>query len=225
VKKKIIAIIPAKGGSIRLKNKNLKIFNKKPLIVWTIEAALKSKLITDVYVTSENKNILNISKKHLAKIIKRPKKLSNSMIMPDEAVRHAYLKVNKDYDYVVTLQPTSPLRQTKDIDKAIKKIIKTDADSLLSVFKTHSFIWKKVYNYYKPTNYDIRKRPRSQDSNFFQENGVIYITKPKILIENHNRLGGKIITHCMSFWRSLDIDNIEDFNKSEILAKNLKKND
>jgi len=225
VKSKIIAIIPARGGSTRVKNKNIKIFNKKPLIVWTIEAALKSKLITDVYVTSENKSILKISKKYLANIIKRPKKLSNSIIMPDAAVRHAYLKINKDYDYIVTLQPTSPLRQAKDIDEAIKKIIKTGADSLLSVFKTHPFIWKKLYNYYMPTNYNIKKRPRSQDSNLFQETGAIYITKPKILIENHNRLGGKIITHSMSIWRSLDIDNIEDFNKGEILAKNLKKND
>lgn len=222
MKSKIIAIIPARGGSTRIKNKNIKIFDKEPLIAWTIKAALQSKLIDDVYVTSENENILKISKKYLAKIIKRPKKLSNNIIMPDEAIRHAYLKINKDYDYIVTLQPTSPLRTTKDIDGAIKKIIKTKADSLISVFKTHAFIWKKSDNYYIPINYDFNKRPRSQESESFQESGAIYITKPKILIKKKNRLGGKITAYCLNFWRSIDIDHIEDFYIGEILKKNLK---
>ena len=219
---KIIAIIPARGGSTSIKNKNIKIFDKKPLIAWTIKAALQSKLIDDVYVTSENENILKISKKYLANIIKRPKKLSNSIIMPDEAIRHAYLKINKDYDYIITLQPTSPLRNTKDIDGAIKKIIKTKADSLISVFKTHAFIWKKSHNYYLPTNYNFNKRPRSQESESFQESGAIYITKPKILIKKNNRLGGKITAYCLNFWRSIDIDHIEDFYIGEMLKKNSK---
>ena len=143
MKPKIIAIIPARGDSTRIKNKNIKNFNKKPLIVWTIEAALRSKLIKDVYVTSENDKILNLSKKYLAKTIKRPKKLSNNKIHIDEAIRHAYLKVNKSYDYIVALQPTSPLRTTKNIDEAIEMIKKEKADSLISVFKTHQFLWKK----------------------------------------------------------------------------------
>ena len=222
MKPKIIAIIPARGGSTRIKNKNIKIFDKKPLIAWTIKAALQSKLIDDVYVTSENENILKISKKYLANIIKRPKKLSNSIIMPDEAIRHAYLKINKDYDYIITLQPTSPLRNTKDIDGAIKKIIKTKADSLISVFKTHAFIWKKSHNYYLPTNYNFNRRPRSQESESFQESGAIYITKPKILIKKNNRLGGKITAYCLNFWRSIDIDHIEDFYIGEMLKKNSK---
>ena len=124
MKPKIIAIIPARGESTRIKNKNIKIFNKKPLIAWSIEEALRSKLIDDVYVTSEDSNILRISKKYLAKTIKRPKKLSNNIIHVDEAIKHAYLKVNKKYDYVLTLQPTSPLKPTKNIDEAIKTIIK-----------------------------------------------------------------------------------------------------
>ena len=224
MKPKIIAIIPARSGSTRIKNKNIKIFNKKPLIVWTIEAALRSKLIDDVYVTSENDNILRISKKYFAKTIKRPKKLSNNIIHIDEAIRHAYLEVNKKYDYVITLQPTSPLKTTKNIDEAIKMIIKKKADSLISVFKTHQFLWKKKKNYFIPVNYNLNNRPRSQDSEFFQENGAINITKPKILIKKHNRIGGKITTYCMNFWRSVDIDHIEDFRMSEVLGRKLQMN-
>jgi len=223
VKLKIIAIIPARSGSKRIKNKNIKNFNKKPLIAWTIESALRSKLVDDVYVTSENDNILRMSKKYGAKIIKRPKKLSNNIIHVDEAIRHAYLEVNKKYDYIVTLQPTSPLRTDKNIDEAIKMIIKKKADSLISVFKTHQFLWKKNKDDFNPVNYDLNNRLRSQDSNFFQDNGAINITKPKILVKKHNRLGGKITAYQMNFWRSIDIDQIEDFHMAEILYKKLKK--
>ena len=203
--------------------KNIKNFNKKPLIAWTIESALRSKLVDDVYVTSENDNILRMSKKYGAKIIKRPKKLSNNIIHVDEAIRHAYLEVNKKYDYIVTLQPTSPLRTDKNIDEAIKMIIKKKADSLISVFKTHQFLWKKNKDDFNPVNYDLNNRLRSQDSNFFQDNGAINITKPKILVKKHNRLGGKITAYQMNFWRSIDIDQIEDFHMAEILYKKLKK--
>lgn len=223
MKPKILAVIPARGGSTRIKNKNIKNFNQKPLIFWTIKAALKSKLIDDVYVSSENENILKLSKKYFAKTIKRPKILSNAIIMPDEAIRHAYLKINKNYDFIVTLQPTSPLRTTKDIDGSVNKIIKTKADSLLSCFKAHSFIWKKNKNFFSPQNYNHEQRPRSQDMKQFQENGAIYITKPAILIKKHNRLGGKISIFEMSFWNSIDIDNIEDFKIAELIKKNVQK--
>lgn len=219
MKFKIVAIIPARGGSIRVKNKNIKKFYNKPLISWTIDAALKSKLIDQVYVTSNDNKILQISKDCLAKVIKRPKKLSNDIIMPDMAIKHAYLKIKENFDYVVTLQPTSPLRTTEDINGAINTIIKKKADSLLSVFKAHPFLWKKTGSFYAPINYSYNKRPRSQDIHEYQENGAIYITKPKILINNNNRLGGKIAIYPLNFWKSIDIDTLEDFKFSEALKK------
>ena len=222
MKNKIVAIIPARGGSKRIKNKNIKLFNSKPLIFWTIKAALNSKKIDDFYVTSENKTILKISKRFNSKIVKRPKKLSNNIIMPDKAVRDAYLQIKKKYKYVVTLQPTSPLRTTYDIDASIEKIIKTNSDSLLSCFKAHPFIWKKNNKFFKSNNYDYKKRPRSQDIKLFQENGAIYITKPNILINKNNRLGGKISIFEMGFWNSIDIDHLEDFKMAELIMKKLK---
>jgi len=219
VNNKIVAIIPARGGSKRIKNKNIKLFNSKPLIFWTIDAALKSKKIDDVYVSSENKKILKISKKFGADIIKRPIKLSNNIIMPDIAIRDAYLQINKNYKYVVSLQPTSPLRTADEIDASINKIIKTKADCLLSCFKAHPFIWKKNKKFFISDNYNYKKRPRSQDVKQYQENGSIYITKPDILIKKRNRLGKKISIFEMSFWNSIDIDNIEDFKIAELVMK------
>jgi CMP-N,N'-diacetyllegionaminic acid synthase len=218
MKKKIVAIIPARGGSERIKNKNIKFFFNKPLIVWTILAAKKSKFIDEIYVTSDDFKILKISKKYGIGCIKRPKSLSNDIIMPDAAVLHAFKKIGKVFDYIVTLQPTSPLRQSTDIDRAIAIIIKNNGDSLLSGFKTHPFIWKKIKNIYKP-NYNINKRPRSQDFERYQENGSIYITKSKIFIKNKNRLGGKIIISEMDRYSSLDIDTIKDFRIAELILK------
>ena len=97
MKKKILIIITARGGSTRIKNKNLKIFNKKPLLYWTIRSAQKSKCNADIYVSSENKNILKVAKNLGSEIIHRPKILSNKTIMPDAAIKHAMLKIKKNY--------------------------------------------------------------------------------------------------------------------------------
>jgi CMP-N-acetylneuraminic acid synthetase len=218
MQKSIVAIIPAKGNSRRVKNKNLKLFLKKPLIEWTIKSALKSKYISEVYVTSENKKILNFIKKFPINSILRPKKLSNSYIMPDEAIKHAYLKINKNFDYIIMLQPTSPLRTSVDIDNAIEKIFFTKSDSLLSVFKSHAFFWKKKNkSFCEPTNYNYNKRPRSQDIENYQENGAIYITKSKLFLKKNNRLGGKITFSVMSFENSIDINTDEDFKLGEVI--------
>ena len=149
--------------------------------------------------------------------------LSNSSIMPDAAVIHACKNIKKNFDYILMLQPTSPLRTTKDIDNSIKKIIFEKGDSLLSVFKCHSFIWENRKNLFKPKNYNFLKRPRSQSMTQFQENGAIYITKPRIYKMNKNRLGGKISYYEMSYWKSFDINSLEDFIRVEKLySENLK---
>tara|TARA_S200000501_G_scaffold359327_1_gene385083 strand:+ start:496 stop:1158 length:663 start_codon:yes stop_codon:yes gene_type:complete len=219
MKLKILAIIPARGGSKRLKNKNIKIFNKKPLIASTIEIAQKSKFINEIYLTSDDNKILKIGKRYKIKTIKRPKKFSNDTINVDVSLRHAYLKYKKKFDYIVTLQPTIPLRTIQDIDASINKIINDKADSLLTVFKRHSFFWEKSGRYYRPINYSFKKRPRSQDVEHYQENGAVYVTKPEILINSYNRLGGKISIYIMNFWKSFDIDDIEDFKYVEKLLK------
>ena len=141
-KKTFLAIIPARGNSKRIKNKNLKKLNNKPLIYWTIKAAKKSKFISNIYITSDSLNILNYCKKLNFKTILRPKKLSGNIIMPDEAIRHAYLKMKKKFDYIVMLQPTSPLRTYQDIDNSIKTIIQNKSDSLFSSSIQSKFISK-----------------------------------------------------------------------------------
>ena len=215
----IIAIIPARGNSKRIKNKNIKKFNNKSLLENTITTALKSKYINKTFVTSDSNKILNIAKKYRTITIQRPKNLSGNIIMPDYAILHILKNINYKIDYVVMLQPTSPLLKTKDVDKAIEQIIKDRSDSLLSCFKTHAFIWKKYKNTSAPTNYNFLKRPRSQETELYQENGAIYITRPEIYFKNKNRLGGKISIFTMDFWESLEIDEVKDFKIIEKIAK------
>jgi len=216
---KILALIPARGNSKRIKNKNLRNLNGKPLIFWSIEAAKKSKYIKEICVTSDSEAILKYAKKQTVKTVLRPKKLANDIVHAEEAMIHAYRSLSKKYDYVIMLQPTSPLRVTKHIDKAIEKIYSSKKDSLLSVCKNSCFIWRKDKNNFYPINYNLKKRPRHQDVDFYQENGAIYITKPNILLKNKNRLGGKIDIFVMDEKSSLDIDTLNDLKKANDLMK------
>lgn len=218
-KASFVAIIPARANSQRIRNKNLKIINGKPLIYWTIKAAKNSKYINEIYVTSDSEKILKFCKKNFVKTVLRPIKLSGNIIMPDAAISHAYKKINKKFDYILMLQPTSPLRSSKHIDEAIEIIINEKSDSLFSSVKESPFLWKKKNKSMKPINYNLKKRPRHQDVDFFRENGAIYITRPEILMKNNNRFGGKISTYCMANNLSIDVDEPEDLKKAENLFK------
>ena len=217
--KKILAVIPAKQKSTRLINKNLRKFSKSSLLEISISEALKSKYISDVCISSDSSKILSLNKKYPLISIRRPKKLCNNKIMPDDAVLHAIENIKKKFDYVVMLQPTTPFRKSSHIDRAIKLIINSKSDSLLSVFKTTLFIWGKKGKYYKSLNYNYLKRPRSQNFFQFQENGAIYVSKPEVYKKYKNRLGGKISIFEMDFWDSFDIDTLEDFKNSEKIYK------
>lgn len=216
---KILVLITARKGSQRIKDKNIKDFCGKPLIFWTINEAKKINFEKDIYVTSNCLKVKNIAADNKVNFIKRPERISGNIIMPDSALLHAYKKINKKYNYIIFLQPTSPLREKSDIENALQTIIKEKADSLLSANIDHSFLWKKKKNFFLPINYDYLKRPRSQDIDFYRENGSIYIFKPNILLKNKVRLGGKISIYKMSSWKNIDIDTPEQFRTAENIFK------
>ena len=137
----IIALIPARNGSVRLKNKNLKKLLNKPLIFWTIREALKSKYINKIIISSDSKKILNYFKPN-KKIIKssRSKKLSSSYAKIEDVLIYE-IKKNKlsKSDIIILLQPTSPLRNVELIDTSIKKFVNSKYDTCISFF----LIWRK----------------------------------------------------------------------------------
>tara|TARA_B100001123_G_C15339216_1_gene1034073 strand:+ start:3627 stop:4355 length:729 start_codon:yes stop_codon:yes gene_type:complete len=210
-----IAIIPARAGSKEIKNKNIIKINGHPLISYTIEAAKKSKFIKKVFVTTDGEKIAKISKIYGAEIIKRPKSLSGNIIMPDAPVVHAinYIEKNTNINFenVVFLQPTSPLRKVSDIDNAIRQFKKNNSDSLFSSVDIHVSMWKIKKNKARPS-YNYKNRIRRQDSGkHVFENGSIYITKKNLFKKFRNRLGGKISTYIMDSWSLFEIDTKKDY--------------
>lgn len=219
----IVAIIPARGGSKQIPNKNIVDFCGKPLIAWTILQCLNSKFISDVWVTSDSKKILNISEKYGAKTIQRPSNISGDFASSESAWSHAVelIKESYDIDFVFAPQVTSPIRETSDIDYAIEEMINSNADSLLSVVEIEDFfIWAHdEWGNPNSVNYDFRNRkPRQKIKKKYLENGSFYIFRPDLL-KDRNRLGGKVILHKMEKYKMFQIDNEEDLKLSEVIMK------
>lgn len=214
---RIISIIPARGGSKGILRKNIKFLYNKPLIAYSIEQSLKSKLIDDTFVSTEDDEIKIISMKYGAKVINRPPELATDTSSTEMVLLHASKVLNNNFDYMVLLQPTSPIRYPKQINEAIELIQKENTDSLLSVYKNKSFLWDKNG---LSLNYDFKNRPRRQDKEWeFVENGSIYITKKDTLLNGRNRLGGNISFYEMPKWMSFEVDKPFDFELIEFLMR------
>jgi CMP-N-acetylneuraminic acid synthetase len=210
----ILAVIPARGGSKGIPRKNIRLLKDKPLIYYSIINALKSKYITDVYISSEDDEILALAAKFGAKVHKRDKSIADDVTTLDPVIYDCYeyaQKINDiTYDIIVTLQPTSPLLKTTSIDKAIKQILETDIDTIISVKDATHLSWKKIDDKYLP-NYKQRVN-RQYLTPTYTETGGFLITK---VISSHNRIGEKIDLFVLKSPESIDIDTYEDWNLCE----------
>ena len=229
--KKIVAIIPARGGSKGVPNKNIKMLAGKPLITYTIEESLKSKHIDRTIVSTENKKIAEISKKYGAEIIERPTELADDDTPTLPVLKHAVNHLEKvegySADIVVLLQPTSPLRKVSDIDIAIEKFLKSDADLVVSVIemKHHPF-WSFEIDGDKlrPFVKDGFKTIKRQDlPRVYTVNGAIYVMSAE-RARSDSIFGGDMRAVVMSEEKSVDIDTPLDFKITELLIKELNKN-
>jgi len=220
--KTFLAIIPARGGSKRVPRKNVLELCGKPLIAYSIEAGIESKFIDKVLVSSDDNEILEISEKFGANTIKRPKELSSDTATTFDTVKHTIDNFEK-YDYVVLLQPTSPLRTEKHIDKAIELLEEKNADAVISICDVdHSPLWLNTLPEDKNMNNFLRDdvlNKRSQDlERYYRLNGAIYICKTeKLLVNKSFFLKENIFGYIMDRKSSIDIDEEIDF----IIAKSL----
>tara|TARA_B100001758_G_C18310018_1_gene557296 strand:- start:70 stop:750 length:681 start_codon:yes stop_codon:yes gene_type:complete len=220
-----ICIIPARGGSEGIKDKNIYPLLGKPLIQWTIEQAQYSKKIDEIFVTTDSSSIKKISQSLGAKTIDRPEEISGALSSSESALKHALKQISeilkKDIKNVIFLQATSPLRLKEDIDNAIDLFERNKADSLFSSSRMEDLtVWQNKNENWESINFDYLNRGRRQDieTNYI-ENGSIYIFKPNILYENNNRLGGKIESYIMNSWQYHEIDVIEDLEIVEFFLK------
>jgi|APSaa5957512535_1039671.scaffolds.fasta_scaffold07627_3 CMP-N,N'-diacetyllegionaminic acid synthase len=226
---RIDAIILARGGSKGIPKKNIINFCGKPLVFWTIKQCLASKKISNVWVSSDSDEILEISKNYGAQVIKRPHKISGDTDSSESAWIHAINFIESEsvnrkikIDYVVAPQVTSPIREAVDFDDSIEQIINDNSDSLLSVTSIEDFfIWKKLDGKNpESVNYNYKDRkPRQQIDKRYVENGSFYIFKPFVLKENNNRLGGAISFFIMDKHKMFQIDDVEDIKLSSLIMK------
>ncbi len=225
--KTFLAIIPARGGSKRIPKKNLLDLNGKPLIAYSIEAGLNSKYIDKVIVTTDNTEIIDVSRTFGVDSIKRPDNISDDTASTFEAIKHTIEKIDY-FDYVILLQPTSPLRDKNHIDEAIELREKKNADAIISVSEmTHNPLWSNTL----PKNLslvnfldDNIKNLRSQDlKNYYMLNGAIYICRiDKLLDEKTLFIQNNIFAYEMKREDSIDIDEYIDFKLAEVLMNEKK---
>lgn len=222
--KNILAIIPARGGSKGLPHKNILNVIDKPLIAWTIKASFESKYITKTIVSSDDDDILNISKSYGADIIKRPAELALDTSPSEVVVEHVLKETDKnitpEYDLIVLLQPTSPLRNSEDIDAALEKMIIKNATALISVYEIDNKVLKTfienkegfidgAFNNEYPFN-------RRQDlPKVYMPNGAIYIITKSEFDANKTLITNRTAMYEMDKAKSIDIDNEEDIEAAE----------
>ena len=221
--KTYLAVIPARGGSKRLPHKNLLDLCGKPLIAWSIEAGLQSKYIDKVLVSSDNKKILDIATKFKTGIIKRPKRLASDTATTFDVLKHAIDNL-ESYDYIVLLQPTTPLRNDRHIDEAIELLEKKNAHAIISVCEMdHSPLWSNTLKSDQAMNEFLKEdilNKRSQDlEKYYRLNGAIYICKiNKFFKEREFFLKENVYAYIMDRESSIDIDEDIDLKIANTLA-------
>ncbi len=222
---KIIGLIPARGNSKGIPQKNLLNIGNKPLIYYAIRAALNSKYISQSFVSSENNEILKISQEYGIGILKRPKQLSSDDTSMESVIQNSLEQLERmklKFNILILLQPTSPLRDSQDIDKAIRKHIESDADSVVSVTKTdhwHPIRAKKIEdNILHDYCLEEKEGVRRQDlPPAYFRNGAFYSVKRDVLINEHRLYGRTTRPYIMPSERSVDINEEIDFKLAEIL--------
>jgi CMP-N,N'-diacetyllegionaminic acid synthase len=236
---KVLAIIPARGGSKGIPRKNIKLFNGKPLIAHTIETALKCPSIDKTIVSTEDAEIAEIAKKFGAEIpFFRPKELAADDSPTLDSIKHAvefFDKKGKKYNYIIILEPTSPGRNVDEIEEGIKKIKEENVDTVVGVTEYDidfsDVMIKKENEFIEPfLNVDKLTYRRQDNKEMVIMNGALYLVKRKVLFDprvkilnpyGENSFLRTKVVH-MPKERSIEIDSPVDFEFAEFLHKKIK---
>ena len=223
-RKKRVAFIPVRGGSKSIPKKNIKKIAGKPLVYWVIEAAIDSKVFDDIFISTDDQEIIRIVQKHPKTdeltIIERSQETATDTATTESAMLE--FAEQFEFDIIALIQATSPLLKAEDLKSAMEKYLNSDkADSLLSVCRQERFIWEKdKKGFGKPINYDPFIRPRRQEfSGFLVENGAFYITERKRLLNTKIRISGNIICFEMSPDTYYELDEPSDWPIIESLLE------
>jgi CMP-N,N'-diacetyllegionaminic acid synthase len=218
---KVLGIIPARGSSKRFPNKNIRMLAGKPLVAWTIEAALKAKRLTDFLVSSDALLIMDIAKNYGAPVpFMRPSELATDTVRNIEVVAHALefmeAKIRMTYDIIVLLQPTSPIRNPVHIDLAIDMLWHSDLNSVVSVkgpYKKRDPILKAIRHGILE-DYCPVQDPTNAEA-FYLYNAALYGVKRDYFVKYKKLISAKQVPVVMDQIYSVDVDTEADFLLAE----------
>lgn len=220
--KKILALIPARGGSKGIPGKNIKSLAGKPLISWTIDAAKQSDYIDHLIVSSDDDNIIKIAKEWgCDSPFKRPKHLAQDTSTSMDVVMHALEQLEESYDYLLLLQPTSPFRTTSHIDGIIEQTIDTGTKVVVSVTqsKKHpAFIYTLEDNKLCPFLGHQKQKRRQDMPQVYEHNGALYLASIPYLKEVKSYNVDGVGAFMMDALHSIDLDEPLDWEFAEYLA-------
>ncbi|MCG6167602.1 acylneuraminate cytidylyltransferase family protein [Leptospira sp. FAT2] len=226
---KVLAIVPARAGSKRIPNKNTVEIEKKPLIVWSLEAAKKSRYIDKIVISTDDPKIISIAKEIGIEIpFIRPKELSEDSTPTIDVLKHViqFMRERGEvFDLIILLQPTSPLRTHEDIDAALEEMLSKSANSIISVNEMdHPVEWiNTLPSDLSMVNFLKNKEKRSQEYlKQYRLNGAIYISKTLPLLEQNTFFQSeKTYAFIMEPDKSIDIDTPYDLKIASLLLKEL----
>ncbi len=225
---KTYAIITARGGSIGVKRKNVRLLNGKPLIAYTIEAALNCPGIGRCLVSTEDAEIKAVSLKWGAEVIDRPESLAGDMILSHDVVRHVLQTLaekNDLPDYFVLLQPTSPLRNAVHLKACLESFFKSGANCAIGVTEEEHHPYKdfivKDGGLFPLIGLENLNQPRQLLPKVYRQNGAIYLMPSKLFLEKNSFFVPPAMPFIMGAEESLDIDKEADIGAAEVSLKKL----
>ena len=232
MRKKMLAVIPARGGSKGIPKKNIREMNGKPLIAYTIEAAreaMEAGVLSRCIVSTDSEEIAEVSRAFGADVpFMRPDYLGGDTVKSVDVILHALSfleEQGEQYDAVVTLQPTSPMRTGKDLTEGLMMYDEGSADSLIAVYED---VKANGFNYYRmgdgsvglPEHKEHNTGIRRQEMKpMYVRNGALYISSAELLKTRRLIIGDNPLLYVMPKERSVDVDSMQDFEYIEFLMK------
>ena len=229
IDKKILGVIPARGGSKGIPHKNLYNLNGKTLISYTIESAKQSKYLTRFIVSTDSKEIAQVAKQYSASVpFIRPAELATDEALSVDVMKHAVLEMERQdvlrYEFLVMLQPTTPLRPAGLIDKVIEKLIKTGCDTVITMVDVEAYHPARMYRIENDMLINIMDeripmRPRQELPSVYIRSGDVYASKRNVIFEKNSLIGGDCRPVIIPSKTAVNIDTIKDMILAEYYLK------
>lgn len=214
---KTIAIIPARGGSKRLPQKNIKIFGEIPLLAHSIlYAQANNDIVDEIYVSTDDEEIKRVAIQFGAKIVNRPQSLSGDLEPTVSALKNVLEQIDDKVENVILLQATNPLRPVNLLKEAFEIYKEKKIDSLFTVSQNYQKLGKIEINKFIPFNYTIGQRSQDLEPLFY-ENGLLYISKAKLILESKILSENAFPLKMNHIFANVDIDDQNDFDYAEYL--------